>query len=1081
MRARRPRIAIAVPGLALAVWGLAGAGCAPRDGSARNREQDGGGGDVAATATIPPSAPEGAGGSSRPRAPVEAAVPLDAGASIERALAEGETHRYSLLAAEGDFLRLTAEQRGVDLILAIEPLAGGEKLTIDSPTGGAGEETFEWVAERPGEGLVAVRAFPGSRPGRYVLRLEARPAGAEDRRRAAACAAYWRAEQAVREGGVPALARAEVEFLDAAAGYRALGDRPRELASLRRLGEIHIARGQDATAVPLLEQALGLARRLGDRRAELHVLNDLAYAYRREGERRRAAATAEQALDLARALADRSGMAVAFNNLGLARRDLGQFQEAMIAFREALAAWESTGDRVRQALALENLGSCSTRIGRDEEGRLLLERALAIEEELGQIQVSTLIELAWVYHLEGTPERALPLFGRGLDLARASGDRHAEAGTLDRRGTALRALGRIAEAEADHHAALFIVRETGDDAGAAHVLTNLGADALRRGEARLARQRYAEALELAQEAVDPSAEAAIFIGLARSARALGELESARARLEEAVSRTEDLRAGLGSRTLRSDYLAVHYEAFEELVDLLMELHGRDPAAGFDRRAFAVAERARALALREALSEARVGGRRQAPSELIARERRRIGEIEALEGQRLDLVAADPGSRRAAALAAEIRLAWIEVETLQAEIESAGAVAVEPPLEAGDVQRRLLDSETVLLAYSLGETRSFLWVVSRDRLATRILPGKDRIEELARGFHRRLSRRPAASSADAGVDAFGRELARLVLAPAAGALTARRFVVIPDGALVYVPFAALPAPDGRGRPLVADHDLVTLPSASVLVTLRTEAEQRPPRRGVVAVLADPVFSADDARVAAERTYRDASSGREGDRAPLARRVEQPADDLTRAARDIGLHRFDRLPWTSEEADAIVAAAGRRESLVARGFEANRELVESGVLAGFDVVHIASHGVLDEAQPDLSGVVLSLVDREGRQRDGFLRAHELADLDLRVDLVVLSACRTGLGREVRGEGLIGLTQGLFSAGARRVVVSHWGVDDRATAELMRRFYRALLADGLPPAAALNRAQRDLLAGGRWQAPYFWAAFVLQGDWL
>ena len=163
-----------------------------------------------------------------------------------------------------------------------------------------------------------------------------------------------------------------------------------------------------------------------------------------------------------------------------------------------------------------------------------------------------------------------------------------------------------------------------------------------------------------------------------------------------------------------------------------------------------------------------------------------------------------------------------------------------------------------------------------------------------------------------------------------------------------------------------------------------------------------------------------------------------------------------------------------------FAASKAAATSEDLGQYRFIHFATHGFLDSPNPELSGIVLSLVGEQGAPQDGFLRAHEIYNLKLPADLVVLSACQTGLGKEIRGEGLVGLTRGFMYAGAARVVVSLWSVDDEATSELMSRFYSRMIRDGLPAAAALRAAQIQLLKQPKWQAPYFWAAFVLQGEW-
>jgi len=255
-------------------------------------------------------------------------------------------------------------------------------------------------------------------------------------------------------------------------------------------------------------------------------------------------------------------------------------------------------------------------------------------------------------------------------------------------------------------------------------------------------------------------------------------------------------------------------------------------------------------------------------------------------------------------------------------------------------------------------------------------------------------------------------------------------------------------------------------------MRRELLSRPPAGKLVAVIADPVFDIEDPRVKRRQTQ-----------------LSQPASPslpavVSQAVRSAGLvddrGSLTRLPFTREEADAIIAAATVGQATKAIDFKASRATLTSSELSQYRVVHVATHGLLDTENPELSGIALSLVDEQGRAQDGFLRLHEIYNLKWSADLVVLSACQTALGKEIRGEGLVGLTRGFMYAGSKRVLASLWNVNDSVTAELMKRFYQGMFGKGLSSAAALRAAQLEMLKRPASRSPYYWAAFVLQGEW-
>jgi CHAT domain-containing protein len=371
-----------------------------------------------------------------------------------------------------------------------------------------------------------------------------------------------------------------------------------------------------------------------------------------------------------------------------------------------------------------------------------------------------------------------------------------------------------------------------------------------------------------------------------------------------------------------------------------------------------------------------------------------------------------------------------------------------------------------------------------------------------------------AQADAEYPKAAAALSQMLLGPVSNQLEKRRLLVVGDGALQYVPFAALPVPamgrrgDGateeRGdsdsggesihrpvvpssrrpvayKPLIVDHEVVSLPSASTLVVLRRELTGRKPAPKTVAALADPVFDPGDERFKASVISRGTG------RAIVAQSRTDSAlleSDLTRSARDLDLGDtrgvLRRLPYTRKEAQMILSLAPADQRLGALDFAANQAAATSDELAKYRYVHFATHGLLNPKHPELSGIVLSLFNEQGAEQDGFLRASEVFNLNLPAEMVVLSGCQTALGKDVRGEGLVGLTRGFMYAGAARVLVSLWEVNDHATSELMARLYRGMLGKRrLKPAAALREAQSSLWREKRWSAPYYWAGFTLQGE--
>jgi CHAT domain-containing protein/Tfp pilus assembly protein PilF len=770
------------------------------------------------------------------------------------------------------------------------------------------------------------------------------------------------------------------------------------------------------------------------------------------------------------------GEAITLTNIGAVYDSLGEMQKALEKFNEALPLERAVGDRVVEATTLNNIGQS--------------------------------------YYSLGEMQKALEKYNESLSLTRAVGDRRGEAVTLTNIGRVYLSLGETQKALEKYNEALTLSREVGARRGEATTLNNIGRVYLSLGEMQKALDKFNEALSIRLAIGERREEAYTLLGIAQAEQKRGNLTQARRTIEQAVGLIESMRTDIASQELRSSYFASRHEFFESYIDVLMQMHKQNPAAALDAVAFEVSERARARSLLELLKEARADIRQGVDGSLLDRERSLRQLLNAKAAAQIALLNRKHTPAQAEAFAKEIASITTEYEELRAQIRARSpkyAALTQPqPLTLTEIQRKVLDPDTLLLEYSLGDNASYLFVVDQTSITSHQLPKRAEIEAATRRLRELLiAPQPQSGDTEAKYQARIKEsresywpqaavLSRMLLLPVAsqagqaGQLGRKRLLIVADGALQYIPFAALPVPSPGNnedrnsgtepQPLFVEHEIVNLPSASILATLRSETAGRKPAERSLAVLADPVFTDDDTRV---RRNVSKASAKGKIRSADSDEMDIGFQQMSRSGRETGVvgaeGGFGRLLSTRREAAAISALVPERERMQALDFEASRKTALRPELGQYRIVHFATHGMLNNIHPELSGIVLSLVDDDGKPQDGFLRLQDIYNLKLPAELVALSACETGLGKEIKGEGLVGLTRGFMYAGAPRIVASLWKVDDRATSELMKRFYQGMLGpEALRPAAALRQAQLSIWKQKQWRGPYYWAAFVLQGEW-
>ncbi|UCF37438.1 MAG: CHAT domain-containing protein, partial [Acidobacteriota bacterium] len=839
-------------------------------------------------------------------------------------------------------------------------------------------------------------------------------------------------------------------------------------------------------AVGFAKKALELWRSLADRRGESRVLTELGHNYSAISEEYLARESFTAGLNLEEILGNPEQLARALQGLAAHLSKLDEKDEALALFYRAREISSNIYAPRLSAAVLNGLGMLFLD-GQEEEAAIeYFREALKAYSQVGDVQSqgSTLELNGWAQIRASQFQAAVDSFAQSLPFFQQLGDLRNQAIVLHFMGEAQFELGQVENAENSLNRALEVLEETGDHYSQFLALLALGVIHQQSDAYEIALEYLSKALQLCQASGYRQYEGQAQYRLATTLARLGRVEEALDHGRAALEIAETVRADLPG-DFRTSYLASIHHFYNAYADLLIEGHMRNPKAGLDVQAFQVSERARARSLLDTLGREDVVVNRGVDTALLYQETDLRTRLNHLAEDRLGIPVDAPNEAEkiddeSARLSAEYTHLEALIRTRYPRYASLTSPAI---LGLDEVQEQLLDHETLLLEYQLGEVHSYLWQVSRNHHQLHLLPARKEIETLVMNLLESLKaretrpgetvreRRLRIREANRIYWQDAQELSEILLGKVVSRSIYKRLLIVSDGALHLLPFSALPIPGRRAddspAPLILDHELVRIPSASILAALRTQPSNRSPSRKVLAVLADPVLQPDDPRL----------PGQFGRETPNG--TARGGDRETDHGPDLG--KFPRLPASSFEAEAIVRLLPEGSFLKATGFESSRAVATSEGLRDFKIIHFATHGILNQQHPGLSGVVLSMFAPDGTPVEGFLRLHDIYNLDLPAEMVVLSACESYLGKEYRGEGLVGLVQGFMYAGAKRIVASLWKVDDLATKELMVEFYRAMFAGKESPAAALRSAQMKMWESAEWDSPFYWASFIIQGDWV
>lgn len=1061
---------------------------------------------------------------------------LTEGRPVELVVGGGDGKELRLAVRAGWYVRIEIEQTGTDVAASLLGPDGAVLFSTDDPDGLQDKEILALIAPAAAElRLVIAPHDPQAAPGGCTVTLAARrPAGSGDAERAAAqkaLAAAWShllpGEEKGKREAVPLLAEAarlwgaagefreQIDVLNElatlqnsvsdttaavatlqaalalsrqvgdvrwqarshtnlAAVYLALADYPQtfaqyqealalwiELGDVREqgrvlygLGLIDRDRGDLDAALRHLDEALPLRRAAGDSQETLKTLVALAGVHQGRGNTAEALDCLNQALELSRS-AGGTGEESVLSTLAQFHRYRGELGDALDNLRKAREFYRRSGNEGLEARVLHQLGALYLDLGDLGEARSSFEQGLALSTgKSAEGEARFLNSLGWTRYLQSDPQAALGYFERALALSRQKNLPVGIAEALGYTGAVYVSLGRPREGLALLQEELALRRKNGDRLAEARSLLQIGEAWMALGDLDQAAATFRDTLDLGRRVGNTGLQATCLYRWAVLDGRRGEIRQALGRVEDAIQIIESVRSRVAGEKLRTTYLASKRAWYELYIDLQMRLEEKEPGQGHAAAALEASERARARGLLDLIAEGRIDLQEGIAPELKAKETELGARLSWIQEQLGELLARGVENDRTARLRAELDQAGEEMERLGEEVRRRhpryAEVRYPMPLRLAQIEG-LLDDRTALLEYFVGREASFLFLVTHDGLAVHRLPPADVLESKAQDLRKSL--------AQPGILSLGRfrsvagDLFAVLVGPVAPQLAhTPSLLVAPDGPLFLIPFEALLASPAQGGSykdlayLIREHAISYVPSASVLDGLREPrpspvADAAPPKRLVA--FGDPVYPA--AELASAPLRSPASPGSAAELPGSGREVRAIAD-LYPAA-DVELYLRERATEENVKANPLIQSARR--------------------------IHFATHAFVDEARPQLSGLVLTR--GPGSRQDGLLQVYEIFNLRLNADLVALSACETALGERVTGEGMVGLTRAFLYAGARSLLVSLWPVSDRSTPELMTAFYRYLGDE--TKAEALRQAKLERIRGG--DEPYRWAPFILAGD--
>ena len=885
------------------------------------------------------------------------------------------------------------------------------------------------------------------------------------------------------------------EALDAA---RKSGNRQALGVILQFLGGVHSDLSEYGKALGYYEEALEIQKETGNRQGIAESLNGIGIVYSSLGRYEKALSLHQEALAIDREIGNRRGAGAALAEIGIVYSYLAQYEKALGCFDEAMAIDKEFGDRKGVGGDLAEIGILYSSIGMDEKALTYLEEALAIHKEIGARQdiAGDLAEIGNVYSNLGRNDDALRYYEEGLAIDKEVGDKNGVGKSLGNIGTVYMVLGRNDRALSYFEESLKIDREVGDMEGSAINLSGIGTVYSGLGRYQDAYESLETSLKIGDEIGAPEVLWRALCKLGKAGAKLGKDLEAASHYERAIDTIEAMRTGFSEKEARIVFMSGKIFVYDELIELYMKMHAEDPSKGYDKKALEIFERKQGRVFLEEMGKSGARDFAGLPATVKDSEADLENRIEKAGA---DIVAErskganQRDTARLGAMEAGLQQVRAAFKTLREEIRAKypDYYALKYPEPAGldDIREKVLSPDEALLVYCVMKDGACLWVIGKKSFGLySIRIGENELGQKVDSFRKgtqsilktltgsRGSRQEIEETIAADMKAVSLESQELheLLVPkdARKALSGvKTLYIVPSGPLYGLPFEALVSRmDGESpRYLVEDYPIAYLSSASLLKTLReTQARKTTKARFPLLAFANPVYGESET--------------------PGPTRGEPAVAGLRkRAYLDLMGGTFLELPETEDEAKeikAVLVASDSTQPLQLRQ-DASRsnvlKLNEAQKLADYRYVVFSCHGVVPDFTNRVSQPALVLSQPDPAGGDGFLTMADTFGLRLNADLVTLSACNTGRGMEVRGEGVIGLTRAFMYAGTPAISVTLWSVESISAKILSTGLYENLQADR-GRAEALRGIKLRMIHGEKgnmYRYPFFWAPVVLFGD--